>query len=70
MTAMHGYYDGKVVILDRPVSVPPETEVLVIFQDKTQKTPDEMKAVLGQLRGSAQGLNLVDKLLKDRKQDG
>jgi hypothetical protein len=70
MLAVRGHYDGKVVVLDAPVPARPEAEVLVIFRDHQIPSAAEARVIRQQLRDSAKGVRLVEKLLADRKQDG
>ena len=70
MLAVGGRYDGKVVVLDKPVTVESEAKVLVLFRKAPRRTLEEAWFIRRQLRGSGKGLNLVDKLLAERKRDG
>jgi hypothetical protein len=70
MLAIRGHYDGRVVILDGPAPVPSEAEVLVLFRQQPALSPEEAKAVRQRLRGSARGMHLLDKLLRERQRDG
>ena len=70
MLAVGGRYDGKVVVLDKPVTVESEAKVLVLFRKAPRRTLEETQFIRRQLRGSGKGLNLVDKLLAERKRDG
>lgn len=58
------------VVLDTPVTVRPEAEVLVLFRDHQIPSVAESRVIRQQLRGSAKGARLVEKLLADRKRDG
>jgi hypothetical protein len=70
MIAIHGHYDGKVVILDGPVAAQPEGQVLVLFRKGREATPEEARSIRRRLRGSGRGLRLIEKLLIERKRDG
>ena len=70
MLAVGGRYDGKVVVLDEPVTVESEAKVIVLFRKASRRTQEETRFIRRQLRGSGKGLNLVDKLLAERKRDG
>ena len=70
MRAIHGHYDGRIIILDEPVTAQPETKVLVLFRKGHEVTLEESRSIRGRLRGSGRDLGLVEKLLNERRQDG
>lgn len=64
MQVVRAIYDGHDIRAIEPIKVKRQTEVLVIFPDKVEKTsPSEARKLL---RGSGKGEKLTEKLLKYR----
>jgi len=67
MLAIKGIYNGTVIMPLEPVPFDEETEVIITFLKEVQKT--KSKTDWRKLKGSASGENMLETLLKDRKED-